>query len=927
MNDLKDLSDIMRSDWNRRVRHDYRFWMSDGYLSDSHMWETGKRDFHLLTDGISSLNQKSFLEVGCGVGRLLKEASQSCALVKGLDISSEAIQKASEFLAEYKNVELIASNGTDLSQISNESIDVVGVFASLSSAPAEVFVANILEINRVLKVGGFFRIQCYIGDEIINGREDTLHLRCYDQRRFEDAIKESGFSIDFINDLNLPDELLGNSSSIKAKICSFKKEHNANSSIIKVLSKLILSAEAVGKANDGEIEYWMTLNLAESAADAGDTSRAKEALQYALSMSKAVSIDVGDILERIVSKIENKKEETQSTLKVINESWLEKNLEILKDKFPLVSQQVIDSLPSYNKQSVTVKISQDGPVLYLNDTCLDHPEKPVASANQWVKRTFVEKRIQDCTEICVVGFGSGYHVQALIDEGSRKISVVEPDQNIFIQALHVRDLSKILSNIRLLSLGESVEKKMIHNDVELVIRPQTLLLSAQSLPKIKEQFYGVRGLKSLNPNIVVLGPLQGGTLPITGYTSRALLSLGQRTREIDMSPFNSGFMALQSMLKEPGRLQTMNTNYIECCAQSILESCLEKKTDILICMAQAPITGRVLMELRAKGIITVLWFMEDYLRFTYWKEMSKFYDFVFTIQKGECMELIKNAGAGEVHYLPMACDPLVHAPKQLSASEKQEWGSPISFVGAGYHNRQQIFASFAELPFKLWGTEWPGCKPFDKMIQKEGKRLTPEEYTKIFCGTDVNINLHSSNERDGVDPFGDFVNPRTFELAACGAFQLVDERSLLPEIFEAGKEVITFKDKKDLRDKIDYYLAHPEERKKIAETARTKVLNQHTYGHRLQEMLSIIYSSKYEHLRSRIDTNPWKKMLERTQNQPELHERCKRAFSRGEEAKLDGLIADIMVGEGKLSETEQKLLFLHHVSKQIIRMKMEEAGR
>lgn len=31
-------------------------------------------------------------------------------------------------------------------------------------------------------------------------------------------------------------------------------------------------------------------------------------------------------------------------------------------------------------------------------------------------------------------------------------------------------------------------------------------------------------------------------------------------------------------------------------------------------------------------------------------------------------------------------------------------------------------------------------------------------------------------ERDGVEPYGDFVNPRTFESAACGAFQLVDSR-------------------------------------------------------------------------------------------------------------------------------------------------------
>jgi hypothetical protein len=41
---------------------------------------------------------------------------------------------------------------------------------------------------------------------------------------------------------------------------------------------------------------------------------------------------------------------------------------------------------------------------------------------------------------------------------------------------------------------------------------------------------------------------------------------------------------------------------------------------------------------------------------------------------------------------------------------------------------------------------------------------------------------------------------------------------------------------------------------------------------------------------------------------------------------LDGLIADIVTGQGKLTETEQKLLFMHHVRSQIIRMSREESG-
>jgi ADP-heptose:LPS heptosyltransferase len=234
--------------------------------------------------------------------------------------------------------------------------------------------------------------------------------------------------------------------------------------------------------------------------------------------------------------------------------------------------------------------------------------------------------------------------------------------------------------------------------------------------------------------------------------------------------------------------------------------------------------------------------------------------------------------------------------------------------------------SLAGLPFKIWGTEWPECRPFDRLVQERGRRLTPEEYVKIFNATDININLHSSTEKDGVDPNGDFVNPRTFELASAGAFQLVDERLLLPEAFEAGKELVTFRNTADLKDKIAYYMQRPEERRQIALAGQKRAINEHTYVHRLRDILSSIYSSRYEQLRRRDDGGGWNRLLKRAKPHEELSKRCNDSFVRGEEATLDGLVADIVTGEGKLTETEMKLLFLHHVRSQIIRMTIEEAG-
>jgi spore maturation protein CgeB len=393
-----------------------------------------------------------------------------------------------------------------------------------------------------------------------------------------------------------------------------------------------------------------------------------------------------------------------------------------------------------------------------------------------------------------------------------------------------------------------------------------------------------------------------------------------------MSGFNSAYELSGSFLHDDIRRNLVRQTFVETLSSMLLESFTEKPIDVLICMAQAPISPRVLTELRRRGVITVLWFVEDYLRFTYWKEVAKYFDYVFTIQKGDCIEAIRKAGAGSVHYLPTACDPILHTPLKLSGEERERWGSPLSFVGAGYYNRRQTFSGLSHLPFKIWGTEWPSCKPFDKMVQESGRRLTPEEYIKIFNATDININLHSSNERDAIDPTGDFLNPRIFELACSGAFQLVDERSLLPEAFKVGEEIITFASLEDLKEKINYYRDRPEERARIAEKARARALRDHTYDKRLEQMLSVVFSESYQKLKAREQANPWTEMIRRAEFDPELKMRCEKAYNRGEEPILDGLISDVATGKGELTETEQKLLFLFHVRKQIIRMEEEGAG-
>lgn len=896
----------MKEDWNRRVRHDYRLWMSDGVKDDEAMWASGERDFQIIAAGIESPETKTFLEIGCGVGRLLKPASKVFKQVIGVDVSDEALKKAEDFLRDKTNILLINNSGSDLSQLSERSIDVVASFASITSMPVSVIAQYLIETQRVLKEDGVVRFQIYLGREQSVSEDDTLHLRCFDKERFKSACKLAGLEVTAIEELKLPFQVSFEELGIGACIVTLAKDGEPSGSVLDIVSALI---SEISQENEvvTPLEFWMTYNHAKTLILEGDYERAERALHYASDIAKATSIDVSDLLSEIVDQLSIGTKEENSGIQT-------RNLEILQKKFPDIAKEL-----KYVTSRCAVQNLSEGVCISIDGHVLDHPSKPKSGAETWAKRSL--QGVNNSDHLIVFGFGSGAHIRALLNLAKNKISVVEPSVEVLKTALTVNDVSDVLERIEHLWITEEIEEAG-----ELLIRPQHQALFPEFLSKVKSKIYGTRGLELLKPAIAILGPLQGGTLPITEYTARGLPVIGQKGRAINMSGFAQSYHAVEDVIKDKIRQKIMHGNLIQFLSATIIESINEKPIDILISMAQAPISVEALTELRKRGIITALWFSEDYLRFTYWKEVAPYYDFIFTIQKDKCLEAIKAAGCAQVHYLPMGCDPAIHTPLVLTEEEKNRWGSPISFVGAGYHNRSQMFAALASQPFKIWGTEWPTCRPFDSMVQEGGRRLTPEEYIKIFNATDININLHSSSERDGVDPYGDFINPRVFELASSGAFQLADRRTLLPELFEEDKEIVLFSSLKEMKEKINYYLAHPEERNEIAQAGRKRALNEHTYAHRLKSMLSTIYAEKFEHLKTRIDQSPWNKFKVRAKPHKELSQRVERAFLRGEEPTLDGLVSDIVTGNGDLTETEQKLLFLHHIKSQMIRMKREESG-
>ncbi len=935
---VKELQNRMREEWDRRVSHDYRYWMSDGVQSDELMWQTGERDMDIILDGLSAdeMQQQTCLELGCGVGRLLRAASRHFRKVIGIDVSEEAIAKARSLLASCENVELLLGSGSDLKPIPDQSIDFAYTFAALTSMPVPVIAHYLDELARVVKQDGLMRLQVYVGRAQNTVREDTIAIRSFDRQRITEAFEAAGFDVLASNELTLPFEVSDYEGGKICEIVSLRRSTRTSSGVEAIESLLTENKESSAEQAwaGSETEYLMAVARAQQCIEDEKIPEALIALEYAVNNFSLADENVLAMLEELRRIDKGLREHAskasagtvvKGTTSPLPEAgnggteFFELNMACLRDRFPEVARLVEVAAPDNNFSS---SVNQEGDgVLFYKGVALSHFEKPVRSGAAWRERVLPTVAESACDSILVFGFADAYHLEALCESWTRNTYVVEPSVEVLRLAMATRDCRAVLSRLHALvidsaSLDERIVAEVKAERCALVVHSQTQMHSGASLESLKALFRGGRGLEDLRPNIAVVGPMYGGSLPIAGYVVEALKEMGQRVFPIDVSPFFSGFNAVGNFLKSH-RKGAVENQYIDLISQVVLDAVAERPVDIVICLAQAPLTPRALTELRSRGIVTAMWFVEDCGRFKTWQSISAYFDYMFLIQKGEALRQVEAAGAGRAIYLPVACQPSQHGPRELSAEEKAFFGSPLSFVGAGYNNRRHVFSKFANRDFKIWGTEWPAMPPFNTLVQANGQRVSVDEYVKVFNASTVNINLHSSAERDSVEPNGDFVNPRTFELAATGAFQLVDRRTLLPELFEIDHEIATFGDEKELFDKVDYFLQADEDRQGFIERSQKRALAEHTYVHRVSSMLEYIYADRYDQLKARKEQSPWRRTLKAADRFPELKDRYVELYERGEEPVLKNLIEDIQLGEGSLTDTEQKLLFLHHVKSQI----------
>lgn len=101
----------------------------------------------------------------------------------------------------------------------------------------------------------------------------------------------------------------------------------------------------------------------------------------------------------------------------------------------------------------------------------------------------------------------------------------------------------------------------------------------------------------------------------------------------------------------------------------------------------------------------------------------------------------------------------------------------------------------------------------------------------IYAGSKINLNISLKGIEQGT-------SQRVIDIMGSGGFVLSTYCPETAELFEENKEIVFFRTPEELLAKVDYYLAHDDERRQIARAGHAKVVSCYTYDRKIRELLA-----------------------------------------------------------------------------------------
>jgi spore maturation protein CgeB len=248
----------------------------------------------------------------------------------------------------------------------------------------------------------------------------------------------------------------------------------------------------------------------------------------------------------------------------------------------------------------------------------------------------------------------------------------------------------------------------------------------------------------------------------------------------------------------------------------------------------------MLVMLRRAGVRVALIFSESPYDDEPQARVAPVADIVFTNERAS-VPVLRRANSN-THYLPHAHDPDRHRPADAGDDVPEH---EVLFVGTLFQERIDLLSAvdWSGIDLGLYGhfSLLPSRHRLRRYVQ--GGIVDNATTAALYRRAKIGLNLYRTSCGFGRDAprlaagQAESLNPRAYELAACGAFHLSDHRAEIPEIF--GPLVPTFASVEELARLVRVYLAREDWRRDVARRLPATVAA-HTYAARAESLVSTL---------------------------------------------------------------------------------------
>ena len=213
------------------------------------------------------------------------------------------------------------------------------------------------------------------------------------------------------------------------------------------------------------------------------------------------------------------------------------------------------------------------------------------------------------------------------------------------------------------------------------------------------------------------------------------------------------------------------------------------------------------------------------------------YDLVLTYGGGDpVVSRYRAIGARECIPVYNALDPTTHHP----VAPREELRADLAFLGNRLPDREArveefFFRAVAALPgrsFLLGGNGW------DDRVREPNLRylghVSTRDHNALNCSPLSVLNV----SRESMAANGWSPATRVFEAAGAGACLITDAWQGIEEFLEPGREVLVARDGAEVAAQLD--ALDPARARAVGEAARARVLAEHTYMHRAEQVEAIL---------------------------------------------------------------------------------------